>query len=355
MFPGWGGMLAAIPEGYLKAKQQQQQMQDQEAQRQLALQAYATNQRQAPLQDSLLKAQIAHMQRPDIAAQQFAQSNAANVYGMGLPMPGATPMPQSPQGAQPQAFQNAQPMFPQGGAAPVSGVPQAQPQSAPQMPAQASHVAPQGQPPAMYQPQSGPSMQPMPTADPIAQQEQQLMGQLQQKAQQIAALPPGPQRNAAAQAIIQQQQMGQAHFQQMRKDAERQLQQAQLNDYRTASLKLRGQGQEAQNTRSEQGNLKDRRDVEVHELSSLMLSPEQNQSAIAAIDDKYRAMGLGGGVTSKGNIPQDTRTKLDAAVEQMHIPGEPIPTDAIGRVISIDGKQYKIVNNNGEVDYEPVK
>ena len=369
MFPGWGGMLAAIPQGYAQGQQQQEQLAGELMRRKLLAQQYDTNLRQAPLQDQFLKAQIQHMQRPDIGQQKFAQDNAANVYGMGLPLPGATAMPQAPQGAQPQPFQAAQPMFPQGGAAPAGSMPQApqgaQPGMQPNPFVQAPQM-PQGQPPAMYQPAAPAAVQPqgaaptpqaMPTADPIAQEQQQFMQQLQQRAQQVAAMPQGPQKFAAAQAIMQQQQQAQTYFEQKRKLAEHALEKRKTEEYRNAVLGQRAQGQEGQNTRSEQSSLTSRRDAEVHELSSLMLSEEQNKAAVAAIDSKYAAMGLKGGGGNIGQRGVDARTSaiLEAHIPSKFMKGEHVSPDAIGQVFDYGGKQYKIMNNDGDVGFEEVK
>jgi len=237
---GWGGLFAAMPEGYLKAEQQYQQMADEEAQRQLHLQQYQTNQRQAPLQDQFLQAQIAHMRRPDINAQRYADERAGVIQGAALSpyadLPGATPMPQPPQTS--QAFQGAQPMQ---GVSP--GMPQQQPQGQPGAIPQPQPM-PQGQPQAMYQPQQPqgqpqqpqgqpqqpqgqpqqpqgqpgpvPQAQAMPAADPVSQWEQQMYGQLQQRIQSLPPARSQQEQYTRALGIQQAQQQIQARAKGMR-------------------------------------------------------------------------------------------------------------------------------------------
>jgi len=93
-------------------------------------------------------------------------------------------------------------------------------------------------------------------------------------------------------------------------------------------------------------------------LSSGAISGDQYLADRKAIDAKYGgiAPGSDSAAPKAASIPPDVRSKLDASVSAMHPDSDAIPESVIGRVITLDGgKKYKVVNNNGEVDYEPVK
>jgi hypothetical protein len=388
---GFGGMFAAMPQGYLQARQQQQQMDDEEAQRQLRLQQYQTTQRQAPMQDRLLQAQIAHMQRPDIGQQRYADERAATIQGAQLSpyasMPGATPMPQPPQGGTPQAFQNAQPM--QGVSPGMPQPPQGQP---PMSLAEAEHQPmgpfpraaqgmPQGQPEAMYQqlpqqamqPQGGvPQPQGMPSNDPVAQWHQQAMGELQQRVQ---ALPPArtqQEQYQRALAIQQAQQQIQAQAKMMqehamgqlkvRTEAERERANARREDWRDSNLAQRGEYQNRslgqRETNASRSSVTSQRDTDMrgldNRLSSGAISGDQYLADKAAIDKKYAGIAPGAGSEPKSaSIPPELHGKLEEAMRAKF--GDVVPPSAVGQVIDVSGKKYKIINDGGEVGYELVK
>ena len=393
MFSGWGGMLAAVPQGYLTAQQQIQKMQDDEAQRQLRQQQFETTNRQAPLQDRLLQAQIAHMQRPDINAQRFAQENQAAQYGLGfMGTPGAQPMPQPPQGGVPQAFQGAQPMpgvsagqpqgmpqgqpgmqpnpfaqAPQGQPPAPQGMPQGQPQGQPQ-------GMPQGQPQAMYQPSAPAAMQPqgqpqgMPQGqpqamDPLAAQEQQAMNALRQRVQQELPSIPPQQRAAYAMAVQQAQQQIQSQANEARKMAMEQLNQRKqqsLESWRDQMLTQKQGAATAAEGRSERSSLTSQRDTDMKGLdqarASGMIPDEAYQAGKAQIEQKYSAVAPKEGMKTPGMAISDKvyNRLVDAAKTQFG--EEADPAKVVGKTIQdTDGKQYKIVEHEGKLDFEPVK
>ena len=96
--PGWLGVLGQIPRGY---SDEQTAEQGRELQRQKALelaQQMATTNRQAPLQDALLRAQATHLNRPPQAMTDTANAAAGNDLLMRFAMSSgaATPMPMVP-------------------------------------------------------------------------------------------------------------------------------------------------------------------------------------------------------------------------------------------------------------------
>jgi chromatin modification-related protein VID21 len=381
MFSGWGGMLAAVPQGYLTAQQQIQKMQDDEAQRQLRQQQFETTNRQAPLQDRLLQAQIAHMQRPDINAQRFAQENQAAQYGLGfMGTPGAQPMPQPPQGGVPQAFQGAQPM-PGVSAGQPQGMPQGQPgmqpnpfAQAPQGQPPAPQGMPQGQPQAMYQPPAPAAMQPpgqpqgMPQGqpqmtDPLAAQEQQAMNALRQRVQQELPSIPPQQRAAYAMAVQQAQQQIQLQANEARKMAMEQLNQRKqqsLESWRDQMLTQKQGAATAAEGRSERSSLTSQRDTDMKGLdqarASGMIPDEAYQAGKAQIEQKYSAVAPKEGMKTPGMAISDKvyNRLVDAAKTQFG--EEADPAKVVGKTIQdTDGKQYKIVEHEGKLDFEPVK
>lgn len=385
MIGGLAGMFAAMPQGYLSAQQQMQKMQDDEAQRQLRQQQFETTNRQAPLQDQLLRAQAQHMARPDINQQRYADERAATIQAGQLSpyasMPGATPMPQPPQGGTPPAFQNAQPM--QGvspGMPSQGGVPnpfaQGQPQTASQPPqGQSPQMAgvpgmpPQvgNQPQGMYQQPAPAAMQPqgqqpqqMPNADPVVQFEQQAMGQLQQHVQSLPPARSQQEQYQRALAVQQAQQQIQQRAQQMRAAATAQLQsrkQEETEKWRERQEAHWGQVQEGQGARAERSSLTSQRDTDMRNLgqalSGGMISQEVYDAGTKAIDKKYGAIAPGAKGTDKAAVTPELTGKLEAAMRAKY--GDTIPSSAIGETIDVGGKQYKIVNNDGEVGYEPTK
>ena len=417
MFSGWGGMLAAVPQGYLTAQQQIQKMQDDEAQRQLRQQQFETTNRQAPLQDRLLQAQIAHMQRPDINAQRFAQENQAAQYGLGfMGTPGAQPMPQPPQGGVPQAFQGAQPM-PGVSAGQPQGMPQGQPGMQPNPFAQAPQGQPQGQPQGM------PQGQPQAT-DPLAAQEQQAMNALRQRVQQELPSIPPQQRAAYAMAVQQAQQQIQSQANEARKMAMEQLSQRKQQSLESWRDQMRTQKQGAEGRkmameqslesrrgqmltqkqeaataaeahkmameqlsqrkqqsleswrglmltqkqgaataaeeRSERSSLTSQRDTDMRGLdqarASGMISDETYQAGKAQIEQKYSAVAPKEAMKTPGMaIPDKVYNRLvDAAKTQFG--EEADPAKVVGKTIQdTDGQQYKIVEHEGKLDFEPVE
>ena len=417
MFSGWGGMLAAVPQGYLTAQQQIQKMQDDEAQRQLRQQQFETTNRQAPLQDRLLQAQIAHMQRPDINAQRFAQENQAAQYGLGfMGTPGAQPMPQPPQGGVPQAFQGAQPM-PGVSAGQPQGMPQGQPGMQPNPFAQAPQGQPQGQPQGM------PQGQPQAT-DPLAAQEQQAMNALRQRVQQELPSIPPQQRAAYAMAVQQAQQQIQSQANEARKMAMEQLSQRKQQSLESWRDQMRTQKQGAEGRkmameqslesrrgqmltqkqeaataaeahkmameqlsqrkqqsleswrglmltqkqgaataaeeRSERSSLTSQRDTDMRGLdqarASGMISDEVYQAGKAQIEQKYSAVAPKEAMKTPGMaIPDKVYNRLvDAAKTQFG--EEADPAKVVGKTIQdTDGQQYKIVEHEGKLDFEPVE
>ncbi len=374
MIGGWGGFLGGAAQGATSEYSQYQKIAAEMLRRQQIQQQMQQTQRQAPLQDAYLRAQIAHMQRPDVGQQQFAQNNAVALQGLQLPMPGsaplgATPMPQPPQGGMPPAFQSAQPMP---GVSP--GMPPQAPQGQPGTQPNPFAQAPQGQPgmpqgPAgtMMQPPSPMAMQPqgaapgpqaMPTADPVAQQEQQFMQGLQQQVQVVRAMPPGPQQTAAAIAIQQRQEAGQQFFQRARMAAQQQLKEHQLEEYRKATLVQRGQAQEGQAQRSQTTSITSQRDTDRRgldqALASGMISQEVHDAGVAKIDEKYGSIAPGAKGQGRTPTTPELRDKLEAAVEAKFGTAS-IPESAIGTIVSVEGKQYKVINDNGAPGFEPVK
>jgi hypothetical protein len=390
----WGGMAAAIPGGYLEAQKQQQQMADEMMRRKLMQQQFATTQRQAPLQDQLLRAQIQHMGRPDINAQRFAQENQAAQYGLGfMGTPGAQPMPQPPQGGVPQAFQGAQPMpgvsagqpqgMPQGqpGMQPnpfaqaPQGQPQGQPQGMPQgQPQGQPQGMPQGQPQAMYQPSAPAAMQPqgqpqgMPqgqpqVTDPLAAQEQQAMNALRQRVQQELPSIPPQQRTAYAMAVQQAQQQIQSQANEARKMAMEQLSQRKqqsLESWRDQTLTQKQGAATAAEGRSERSSLTSQRDTDMRGLdqarASGMISDEIYQAGKSNIEQKYSAVAPKEAMKTPGMAISDKvyNRLVDAAKTQFG--EEADPAKVVGKTIQdTDGKQYKIVEHEGKLDFEPVK
>jgi len=345
----WGGALAAIPGAYNQAQQQMQAMADEEAQRQLRLQQFQTNQRQAPLQDQLLRAQITREGRPDINQMRYADERAATIQGQQLSpfasMPGAQPMPQPPQGM-PQAFQGAQPMQgvspgmpsqgqpqPQQGAVPMAQpMPQGQPQGMYQQPAPAAMQAPQGQEQGAV-----PQAQPMPQADPVAQWEQQAYGELQQRVQ---ALPPARSQQEQYQralAVRQAQQMIQEHAKELRVGATEQLRvrtelereraNAAREDRLERGLSQRGEnaaaGRAASGERAQLSSQTAKRDAEVNLVRAAVGSGEISIDAgfqkLKEIDAKYGASEGTSKAPAKEasnpfGIPDKDYTDLEAAV-----------------------------------------
>jgi len=425
----WGGMAAAIPGGYLEAQKQQQQMADEMMRRKLMQQQFATTQRQAPLQDQLLRAQVQHMQRPDINAQRFAQENQAAQYGLGfMGTPGAQPMPQPPQGGVPQAFQGAQPM-PGVSAGQPQGMPQGQPGMQPNPFAQAPQGQPQGQPQGMPQgqpqgqPQGMPQGQPQAT-DPLAAQEQQAMNALRQRVQQELPSIPPQQRAAYAMAVQQAQQQIQSQANEARKMAMEQLSQRKQQSLESWRDQMRTQKQGAEGRkmameqslesrrgqmltqkqeaatvaeahkmameqlsqrkqqsleswrglmltqkqgaataaeeRSERSSLTSQRDTDMRELdqarASGMISDEVYQAGKAQIEQKYSAVAPKEAMKTPGMaIPDKVYNRLvDAAKTQFG--EEADPAKVVGKTIQdTDGQQYKIVEHEGKLDFEPVE
>jgi len=386
----WGGMAAAIPGGYLEAQKQQQQMADEMMRRKLMQQQFATTQRQAPLQDQLLRAQIQHMGRPDINAQRFAQENQAAQYGLGfMGTPGAQPMPQPPQGGVPQAFQGAQPMpgvsagqpqgMPQGqpGMQPnpfaqaPQGQPQGQPQGMPQgQPQGQPQGMPQGMPQAMYQPAAPAAMQPqgqpqgMPqVTDPLAAQEQQAMNALRQRVhQELPSIPP-QNRTAYAMEVQRVQQQIQLQANEARKMAMDQLSQRKqqsLESWRDQMLAQKQGAATAAEGRSERSSLTSQRDTDMRGLdqarASGMISDEIYQAGKAQIEQKYSAVAPKEAMKTPGMAISDKvyNRLVDAAKTQFG--EEADPAKVVGKTIQdTDGKQYKIVEHEGKLDFEPVK
>jgi len=255
-------MFAAMPKGYMDAQQQQQQTANEGERQRLLQQQYERaqydlqrSQQQAPLQDRLLRAQIAHMQQPNVGQQQLQDTRAqdALIYQMML-SPQAQPMPQPPgQGAsQPQMPpQQAQQPMPSSIATgmPSAVQPQVPPQQAQQpMPSSIATGVPsvtQAPQPSPQQPQQGPvpQAQPMPQPmDPFEAGYQQGLQQLQQK---FSALPPPRSQQEMAQrgaAFVQLQ--GQLMKQ---RDMARQAAQYQLQERQQQSLEdwRRAQGRRA--------------------------------------------------------------------------------------------------------------
>ena len=364
----WGGMAAAIPGGYLEAQKQQQQMADEMMRRKLMQQQFATTQRQAPLQDQLLRAQVQHMQRPDINAQRFAQENQAAQYGLGfMGTPGAQPMPQPPQGGVPQAFQGAQPM-PGVSAGQPQGMPQGQPGMQPNPFAQAPQGQPQGQPQGMPQgqpqgqPQGMPQGQPQAT-DPLAAQEQQAMNALRQRVQQELPSIPPQQRAAYAMAVQQAQQQIQSQANEARKMAMEQLSQRKqqsLESWRGLMLTQKQGAATAAEERSERSSLTSQRDTDMRGLdqarASGMISDEVYQAGKAQIEQKYSAVAPKEAMKTPGMaIPDKVYNRLvDAAKTQFG--EEADPAKVVGKTIQdTDGQQYKIVEHEGKLDFEPVE
>jgi len=386
----WGGMAAAIPGGYLEAQKQQQQMADEMMRRKLMQQQFATTQRQAPLQDQLLRAQIQHMQRPDINAQRFAQENQAAQYGLGfMDIPGAQPMPQPPQGGVPQAFQGAQPM-PGVSAGPPQGMPQGQPGMQPNPFAQAPQGQPQGQPQgmpqgqpqgqpqgmpqgmpqAMYQPAAPAAMQPqgqpqgMPqVTDPLAAQEQQAMNALRQRVhQELPSIPP-QNRTAYAMEVQQVQQQIQLQANEARKMAMEQLNQRKqqsLESWRDQMLAQKQGAATAAEGRSERSSLTSQRDTDMRGLdqarASGMISDEIYQAGKSNIEQKYSAVAPKEAMKTPGATISDKvyNRLVDAAKTQFG--EEADPAKVVGKTIQdTDGKQYKIVEHEGKLDFEPVE
>ena len=393
----WGGMAAAIPGGYLEAQKQQQQMADEMMRRKLMQQQFATAQRQAPLQDQLLRAQVQRELRPDINAQRFAQENQAAQYGLGfMGTPGAQPMPQPPQGGVPQAFQGAQPMpgvsagqpqgmpqgqlgmrpnpfaqAPQGQSPAPQGMPQGQPQAMYRPPAPAAmqpQGMPQGQPQGMPQgqPQGMPQGQPqgMPqVTDPLAAQEQQAMNALRQRVQQeLPSIP--PQRRAAyAMAVQQAQQQIQLQANEARKMAMEQLnqrKQQEMENWREKQAQHWENAQGGQASRAERSSLTSQRDTDMKGLdqarASGMIPDEAYQAGKAQIEQKYSAVAPKEGMKTPGAAISDKvyNRLVDAAKTQFG--EEADPAKVVGKTIQdTDGKQYKIVEHEGKLDFEPVK
>ena len=385
----WGGMAAAIPMGYLEAQKQQQQMADEMMRRKLMQQQFATAQRQAPLQDQLLRAQVQRELRPDINAQRFAQENQAAQYGLGfMGTPGAQPMPQPPQGGVPQAFQGAQPM-PGVSAGQPQGMPQGQlgmrPNpfaQAPQGQSPAPQGMPQGQPQAMYRPPAPAAMQPqgmpqgqpqgmpqgqpqgMPqVTDPLAAQEQQAMNALRQRVQQeLPSIP--PQRRAAyAMAVQQAQQQIQLQADEARKMAMAQLNQRKqqsLESWRDQMLTQKQGATTAAEGRAERSSLTSQRDTDMKGLdqarASGMIPDEAYQAGKSQIEQKYSAVAPKEGMKTPGATISDKvyNRLVDAAKTQFG--EEADPAKVVGKTIQdTDGKQYKIVEHEGKLDFEPVK
>ena len=383
MAGGWGGLFAAIPQGYMQAQQQYQTMADEEMQRRLRQQEFDKNQRQAPMQDQFLQAQIAHMRRPDINAERYADERAGTIQGAALSpyagMPGATPMPQPPQAA-PQAFQNAQPMQgvspsmpqqqPQGQPGPV---PQAQPMP---QPPQAAPQMPQGQPQAMYQPQQAqpqqdqgvaPQAQAMPAADPVSQWEQQMYGQLQQRVQSLPPARSQQEQYTRALGIQQAQQQIQTRAKGMRDNMIAQARVAQYGEAGKMNEWRRGHGDETLETRKSEGaanrGATDKRaaaqraliarDTDINAYKNGMPSDEKLAAFTKQRDEQYHKEleAISGGTTprSKKPVTGDVRSKLNAMV---HAKGGEIDPDTI---LSIGDDNYKVVDDgNGNVDYESV-
>jgi hypothetical protein len=398
MIGGWGGMLGAIPGGYLAAEKQQAQMADELARRKLLQQEFEKNQRQSGLQDQLLRAQIAHLQRPNIGGQQYNDQTAAAALayrlspygapaggqGAGGPppeYPGATPMPQAgpppqmppglmaaPPGGQmpPQMPPGGQmpPQMPPGGQMPPQmppggGQPQGMPLTPPDQGPAPLGAQPQGAPAGPF---GGAPMPPQQPPDPITMQEQQAMAALRQ---QVQALPPTNDPREMARrgmAVSQLQQQIQQQAAQARAAAQLHLKER-TEQEREAWRDRVLAGQEA---RSVRGSQTSQRDTDMRGLDMARaqggMSDDAYNAAKAAIEQKYSSIAPGAQTSAtqtKPNsftpIPADTKSKLDAAVAAMHPDSEAIPQSMIGKTITVDGKNYKIVNRNGEVDYEPVK
>jgi chromatin modification-related protein VID21 len=353
-------MAAAIPGGYLEAQKQQQQMADEMMRRKLMQQQFATTQRQAPLQDQLLRAQVQHMQRPDINAQRFAQENQAAQYGLGfMGTPGAQPMPQPPQGGVPQGQPGMQPnpfaQAPQGQPPAPQGMPQGQPQAMYQPPAPAA-MQPPGQPQGM--PQGQPQM-----TDPLAAQEQQAMNALRQRVQQELPSIPPQQRAAYAMAVQQAQQQIQLQANEARKMAMEQLNQRKqqsLESWRDQMLTQKQGATTAAEGRSERSSLTSQRDTDMKGLdqarASGMITDEVYQAGKAQIEQKYSAVAPKEGMKTPGATISDKvyNRLVDAAKTQFG--EEADPAKVVGKTIQdTDGKQYKIVEHEGKLDFEPVE
>jgi hypothetical protein len=260
MLGGLGGMFAAMPQGVMSGYNQTQQMADELLRRRQLLFQFQQEQQNAPLQRQYLQAQIAHMNRPDVAAQKWAAEQQAAIAGMQAPplpafpaqgpyagagpgvppIPGAQPMPQPPQGVMPpqappvpvqtgavqpgmRPSANAQP-----GAMPQPGAPTASPGTAGMIRSAFPNeqpgltLPPQGQAgglpqqPGLTLPPQGQAgglpQQPDPAGD-INRWEQQAMTELQQRAR---SMPPS---YANAIAIQQQQDAIQKRAQELRADA----------------------------------------------------------------------------------------------------------------------------------------
>jgi hypothetical protein len=85
-----------------------------------------------------------------------------------------------------------------------------------------------------------------------------------------------------------------------------------------------------------------------------MISQDVHDAGVASIDKKYGSIAPGAskGATSSAITPELTG-KLEAAMRAKY--GDVIPPSAIGETVDVGGEQYKIINDNGEVGYEPVK
>ena len=336
----WGGAAAAgagsAAQSYMAGIKQYQQMADELQRRKLLAQEFEKNQRQAGMQDQLLQAQIAHMQRPDINAQRYADEQRQAIGGAALSpytdIPGATAMPQPPQGGVPSQFQGAQPMpgVSPGMPQPPQGQPGMQPnpfanpdavsmglpqplQGQPQgMPPQGQ---PQGMPPGMAgmqqpvspgamppqgQPQGGMPQQP---ANSIEQRVQVAMDKLRAH---IQALPPArSQKEQYDRAVEAQQAEAAIHKRaaELRAEAQEQLKQRIQQEHETTNRNREDwrKGQEGgRNTRAASAlsamSKEHRRDealkvfeTETNSIGKEMVAGPQADARRQAAWDKYKA------------------------------------------------------------------
>lgn len=351
------GIAGAVPRAY---SEEQTAEAGRELQRQKALMQaaeMATMQRQAPLQDALLRAQIAHLQRPPQSQIEGGGNEALLRF---LAQQGQTqPMPQPPSSVGPQApmaFQDPSrvQVTPQQGSVGAT-LPPMPPASLPgPMPTGGGQLPLMPLPQNLQQPQSGPLQGASPT--PQQPQTQQPQGPLspQQQYERILRYSQSIPDPMKRQAFIGQALM---YVQQQQQEQQK-------------AIQIARQQQQAAETERHHGVMEQhseaRQNVAMFDAQAarirgdITMSPEEKEAAITALGQK-----LGIPQYQTSTIPDQDKTALQAMMRsKMGIgPNEPLDPEAAQRA-GVFGQTYKLPSGkkyilyrdeDGSTHYEVVK